>query len=112
MMNLLVVWVLSAVALIITSKLVSGFEIKDFKTAFIASIIIGLLNAILRPILILLSLPINLLTLGLFTFVINAAILKMAAGFLKDFNIKSWWTAICGAIVLVIIQMLTALAFY
>lgn len=112
MLNLLVVWILSSVALIITSKIVPGFEIKDFKTAFIASVIIGLLNAILRPILLFLSLPINIITLGLFTFVVNAIILKLAAGFLKDFQIKSWWTAIFGAVVLMIIQMLISLVYY
>lgn len=106
MVHILLVWVLSAVALLVTSKLVKGFEIKDFKSALIASLIIGLLNAILRPILLLLTLPINILTLGLFTFVVNAIVLRLAAGMMSNFKIKGWMTAIIGAFVLVIVQLL------
>ena len=106
MVHILLVWVLSAVALLVTSKLVKGFEIKDFKSALIASLIIGLLNAILRPILLLLTLPINILTLGLFTFVVNAIVLRLAAGMMSNFKITGWMTAIIGAFVLVIVQLL------
>ncbi len=106
MLYILLVWILSALALLITSKLVKGFEIKDFKSALIASLIIGLLNAILRPILLLLTLPINILTLGLFTFVVNAIVLRMAAGMMSSFKIAGWMTAIIAAFVLVIVQLL------
>jgi putative membrane protein len=112
MMNLLLIWLLSAVALLVTSKLVDGFAIKDFKAAMVASLIIGLLNAVLRPILILLTLPINILTLGLFTFVVNAIVLKMAAGMMSTFKIDTWKTAIIGAFVLVIVQLLINLVFF
>lgn len=106
MLYILLVWILSAAALLITSKLVKGFEIKDFKSALIASLVIGLLNAVLRPILLLLTLPINILTLGLFTFVVNAIVLRMAAGMMSSFKIADWMTAIIAAFVLVIVQIL------
>lgn len=106
MLYVLLVWILSAVALLITSKLVKGFEIKDFKAALIASLIIGLLNAVLRPILLFLTFPINILTLGLFTFVVNAIVLRLAAGMMSSFKISDWMTAIIGAFVLVIVQLL------
>jgi putative membrane protein len=106
MLYILLVWILSALALLITSKLVKGFEIKDFKAALIASLVIGLLNAVLRPILLLLTLPINILTLGLFTFVVNAIVLRLAAGMMSSFKIADWMTAIIGAFVLVIVQIL------
>lgn len=106
MIYILLVWLLSALALFITSKLVRGFEIKDFKAALIASLVIGLLNAILRPILLLLTLPINILTLGLFTFVVNAIVLRLAAGMMSSFKILDWMTAIIAAFILVIVQLL------
>ncbi|MBC7428799.1 MAG: phage holin family protein [Bacteriovorax sp.] len=111
MLSILLIWILSAIALLITSRLVKGFEIQDFTAAMVASLIIGLLNAVLRPILILLTLPINILTLGLFTFVVNAIVLKTAAGMMKSFKIDRWMTAIIAAIVLVIVQLLISFFF-
>lgn len=112
MLNIILVWLLSAIALLITSKLVKGFEIKDFKSAMIASVIIGLLNAILKPILFILTLPINILTLGLFTFVIIAIVLRLAAGVVSGFKIDGWTTAIIAAIVLTFVQLLISLTVY
>lgn len=105
-MSWLLIWLVSALGLFITSKLVSGFEVKSFGSAMIASVMIGLLNMILRPILFFLTLPINILTLGLFTFVVNAIILKAAAGVLKGFNIRGWGAAIIGAIVLALVNVI------
>ena len=106
MLSLLVVWVLSAVALMITSRLVKGFEIKNFGSAMLASVVVGFFNMILRPLLLLLTLPINILTLGLFTFIVNAIVLRAAAGVLQGFNIKSWGPAIVGAVVLAMVNVL------
>lgn len=105
-MNLLLIWLLSSLGFFITSKIVSGFEIKSFGSAMIASAVVGLFNVIFRPILLFLTLPLNIITLGLFTFVVNAIVLKMASGILKGFNIKSWGVAIIGAIVLALVNML------
>lgn len=108
-MHLLIVWLLSAVALIITAYVVPGFHVRNFGTALVAALVVGLANAILWPILILLTLPINVLTLGLFTFVISAAMLKLAAAVVGDFDIDGWIPAILGAVVLVLVQALLRL---
>ena len=106
MISLLVTWFLCAVCLYVTAAIVPGFQIKSFGAAFGATFVIGFLNMILRPILLFFAFPINFLTLGLFTFVINALILKLAAKLLSSFEIKGWGPAIFGAIVLAIVQSL------
>jgi putative membrane protein len=93
-------WVVSAGALLITSYVVPGFKVKNFKSALVACVIIGLANTFIRPLLMFLTLPLNILTLGLFTFVVNAIILRLCAGILRDFDIKGWTSAIIGAVVL------------
>lgn len=105
-MSLLLVWLLSALGLFITSRIVKGFEVSSFGSAMIASMVVGFLNMILRPLLLLLTLPVNILTLGLFTFVVNAMVLRLAASMLKGFNIKSWGPAIIGAFILAIVNMI------
>ena len=98
----LVHWVVSAAALLVTAKLIPGFRLKGFGSALWAAVVIGIANAVIWPILIFLTLPINILTLGLFTFVVNAMVLKLCAAFLDGFEIKSWTAAILGAVVLAI----------
>ena len=93
-------WVVSAGALLITSYVVPGFKVRNFKGALIACVIIGLANVFIRPLLLFLTLPLNILTLGLFTFVVNAVILRICAGVLRDFDIRGWGSAIIGAVVL------------
>lgn len=111
MLHILLVWIFAALALLITSRLVKGFEISNFKAAMVASFLIGLLNALLKPILFILTLPINILTLGLFTFVVNAFILRLASGMMSGFKIDKWGSAILGAVVLVIVQLLINMLF-
>lgn len=106
MIQILTTWFLSSTALFFTSKLVTGFHVKNFGSAFIASAMIGLLNVTVKPVLWLLTLPITLLTLGLFTFVINAVVLKVAAKILKDFDIAGWLPAILGAFVISALNMI------
>ncbi len=96
----LIHWGVSAVALIITAQLVPGFRLRGFLSALIAALAIGLANAFIWPILFVLTLPINILTLGLFTFVINGAVLKICAALLPGFEIKGWIPAILGWFVL------------
>lgn len=106
MIHILVVWLLSAVSLYLTAVIVPGFTIKSFGSALISAAVVGLFNALIRPVLLFLTFPINIVTLGLFTFVVNAIILRLAAGLLKGFDIHGWLPAILGAIVLVFIQAL------
>lgn len=101
---LFVHWIVSAVALLLTSKIMPGFKVSNLASAFIAAVVIGIANAIIWPVLIFLTLPINILTLGLFTFVVNGAVLKICAAILKGFDITSWWSAIFGAILLSLIS--------
>jgi putative membrane protein len=97
-------WMVSALALMITAYIVKGFEVKSFVTALIASIVIGFANAVIWPILIFLTLPINVLTLGLFTLVINGMVLKICAAVMPGFQIKTWFAAIIGAIILSVVS--------
>lgn len=97
-------WLISAVGLWLTAKVMPGMDIKNFGIAFIAAAVIAATNVFIRPFLIFLTLPINILTLGLFTFVVNGMVLKITAYFISDFVITSWFTAIVGAIVLALIN--------
>lgn len=99
-MALLIALLLNALALIITSKIVPGIEIESFTTAILAAIVMGLINTFIKPILSLLTAPINLLTLGLFTFVINAVMFYLASLIVDGFGIRDGTSAILGAIVL------------
>ncbi len=103
-MNLLLIWLLSAVFLYLTAVIVPGFVIKSFPSALIAAVVVGLFNMLLRPILMFLALPLNIITLGLFTFVVQAVILRLSAGVLSGFAIDGWIPAILGALVLTLIQ--------
>jgi putative membrane protein len=98
-------WVVSALALMCTAYFIKGFKVDSFGSALIAAAAIGFANVIIWPILIVLTLPLNVLTLGLFTFVINGAVLKICAAILKGFTIDSWTAAILGSIVLSLISM-------
>src|SRR4051812_26362023 len=93
---LLVHWMVSGVALALTAAVVPGFRIRGFGTALIASLFIGAANVVLRPILIFLTFPLTILTLGFFIFVVDAIILRISAAVLKDMEISSWFSAIIG----------------
>ncbi|BAY27630.1 hypothetical protein NIES2100_74550 [Calothrix sp. NIES-2100] len=106
MKHFLLTWLGTAVALIITSNIVDGFKIKSFVAALVAAIVIGLVNAFIRPILRFFGIPIILLTFGLFTFVINAWTLWLAS-FLtpgSGFKIEGFLPALLGSIVLAIVS--------
>ena len=98
-MKLIVRWMLLAAALLLVAHLYPGVEVRSFGTAMIAALVIGLFNALLRPILVLLTLPVTLLTVGLFLFVINAAMFYAAAAVLKDFNVTSFVAALIGSLI-------------
>lgn len=99
-MNLLLKWLLTSLFILIMPYIIKGVNITNFITALLASLVLGLLNAILKPILILLTLPINILTLGLFTLVINGLIVILATYIVPGFHITNFWYAILFAIIL------------
>ncbi len=97
-MKILAKWLLSAMALLAVAHFYSGVVITSFVAALIAAFVIGLLNTIVRPIFIILTLPLTVITLGLFLFVINALMFYMASGLLDGFKVKSFVAALIGSL--------------
>ena len=106
MIRLLANWLLSAVALLIVSHVVTGFQVDTLGTALIAALVFGLLNATIGLLLKLVTLPVVILTFGIFLLVVNAVVLELASGFVPGFHIRSFGAAFWGAAVLAVIQML------
>lgn len=106
-MNILIRFVLNALAVMAAAYIVPGITVSDFWTALVAAIVIGLLNALVRPLVILLTLPVNILTLGLFTFVINALLFWLAASVVGGFHVAGFGAAFWGALVFWLISWFT-----
>lgn len=107
-MTLLLVWILNAVALLVVAYVLPGIVVASFGSALIAAIVLGLLNMLIKPLLILLTLPLTLVTLGLFLLVINALLFWFAGSMLKGFTVNGFWWAFAGAIVYSIVTALLA----
>ena len=105
-MYLLSKWIVSAAAIIISAYIIEGVTITSFWSALWLSLFLGLINAVLRPVLIVLTLPINILTLGLFTFVINASLILLASSVIKGFSVDGFWVAIIFGLVLSVVAYL------
>jgi putative membrane protein len=103
-MSFLIQWVVSGAAIIITAYLLPGVAVEGFLAALVTALILGLINAIIRPVLILLTLPLNILTLGLFTLVINALLIMLAATIVPGFAVQGFWWALLFGIVLAIVN--------
>ena len=106
-MKLLLRWLVSAAALMLIAMYVPGIKVAGFYTALIAALIFGLINALIRPLALLLTLPVNLLTLGLFTFVINALMFWLASTVVKGFYVSGFWPAFWGALVMWVVSWFT-----
>ncbi len=104
MVRLLLTWLIVAVSLIVTAHLVPGITIENFGVAIIAAVVMGAINALIRPILVLLTLPLTFLTLGLFLFVVNAIAFSLVGYFTPGFTINSFWDALLGSIVVSIVS--------
>lgn len=100
MKGLFIRWLMLTVAILAAAYVLDGIEIDGFFSAFFAAAILGILNALLRPILLLITLPLNILTLGLFTFVINALMLMMASGVIAGFHVQGFWWAVVGSLII------------
>ena len=105
-MNILIKILATAAALLLVAYLVPGFAVASFYTALIVAIVLGLVNLIIKPIVVILTLPINILTLGLFTFVINALLLWFVASFIDGFSIDGFIPAFLGALIISIVSWL------
>ena len=94
----------TALALLITAYLIPGIEVLGIYPAIIAALILGILNTIVKPILIILTLPITIVTLGLFMFVINAGLFIFAASFIDGFTVDGFWVALLGSLIVSVIS--------
>ncbi len=106
MPRFLLTWLLSAAALLLTAKLVPGMTLDSYAGAAIAAVILGLVNAIVRPILVIMTFPLTILTLGLFLLVVNGISLGLVAYLTPDFDISGFFPAVIGSIVLSLVTSL------
>ena len=96
-MRFLLVWILNAVALLIVAYLFPGVQVLDWKAAAVAALVLGLVNMLVKPVLVLLTLPITIVTLGLFLVVINALLFWAVASVVPGFHVSGFWAALLGA---------------
>jgi putative membrane protein len=97
-------WLTLTGAILFSAYLFDGIRVSGFMSALFAAGLLGILNAFFRPIALLLTLPINILSLGLFTFVVNALMLKMASGVITGFEVRGFWTAVFGSLFISLIS--------
>jgi putative membrane protein len=109
-MRLLITWLVNAVALLALPYVFTSIHVDTFATALVAALVLGLINTLIRPVLVLLTLPVTLLTLGLFIFVINGLLFWFAGSFVPGFRVDGFWAGVFGAIVYSIVSwMLSSL---
>ena len=110
-LNFLLTWLVAALSLLLTAYFVPGFEFDSFITAAIAALILGLVNAIVRPILLILTFPLTILTLGLFLFVVNALMLWLVGSLTPGFTVAGFLPALLASVVLTFVSTLLSLVF-
>jgi putative membrane protein len=106
MPGILIRWLTLTLAVVLTAYVVDGIYISGFFSAVFAAAALAVLNAFFRPVVLLLTLPVNILTLGLFTFVINAVMLKMASGIITGFDVVGFWPAVWGSLLISVVSWL------
>lgn len=104
-------WILNALALLLVARIVPGFQVDSFYIALIVALVLGLVNATIRPVLLILTLPITILTLGLFAFVINALMIVFVASFVQGFAVAGFGSALAAGLLLWLISLITNLLF-
>ncbi len=107
-LRLLLVWLINAVALIAVAYLMPSISVSSFGAALVAALVLGLINAVVRPVLVLLTLPVTILTLGLFIFVLNGLLFWAVGAWLEGFNVGGFWAGVLGAILFSIVSWLLA----
>jgi putative membrane protein len=103
-MTLIINLLIGTVSVLIAAYLIPGVYVRDFLTAVIVAVVLGVLNTFIKPLLLLLTLPINILTMGLFTFVINVLLVMLASYLVPDFGIETIWAAILFSLVLSLVN--------
>ena len=109
LMKLMADWIIRAFVLLVTTYVVPGFKIDSFTTALVVALVLAVLNVLVKPILVLFTLPATILTLGLFLFVINAILIIIVSGFVKGFHVNSFTTAIFASVVITVVSTLVNL---
>jgi len=104
--TILIKWMVYTIALFVVVNVVSGISVERWQTLLVGALVLGLLNAFLRPVLLFLTLPVNILTLGLFTLVLNGLIFYLAAWLVKGFIVTGFWSSFVAALVFSIISFL------
>lgn len=107
MFHVLARFLLNACAVMATAYVVPGISVDNFWSAMVTALVIGIINALIRPLVVLLTLPINIVTLGLFTFVINGFLFWLASTVVKGFDVRGFWAACLGAIVFWLVSWFT-----
>lgn len=103
-MSLLLKWLIMAMSIFLAARIMPGVEVRGLMAAAWVALFLGIVNVLLRPLLILLTLPINILTLGLFTFVINGFLVLLASSLVKGFLVRGLWSAIAFSVLLSLIN--------
>lgn len=106
MISLIIYWIVITVAILVAAFVLPGIHVRSLGAALAAAAVLGLLNMFIEPILVFLTLPITILTLGLFVIVINALLLMLAGSIVSGFEIKSFWWAVAGAVIVSIVTSL------
>jgi putative membrane protein len=104
MTHILVSWIVTTLAILVVTHVIPGVRVSSLGTAVVAAAILGILNALVRPILVLLTLPLTIVTLGLFLFVINALMFQLAGALVSGFHVDSFWSALLGSLIVSIIS--------
>jgi putative membrane protein len=105
-LKFLLVWLINAVALMAVAYLLPSVHVASFGTALVAALVLGLINAFVRPVLVLLTLPVTLITLGLFIFVLNGLLFWMVGSWLQGFTVGGFWAGVLGALLFSVISWL------
>lgn len=103
-MKILINWLISALAIGVSAYILPGVHVDTLMTALVVAVVLGIINAFIRPVLLILTLPINVLTLGLFTLVINAVLILLTTGIVPGFQVDGFWWALAYGVVLSLVN--------
>ena len=107
-MRLLLIWLVNALSLLAVAYLLPSVSVASFYVAVVTALLLAVVNTVIRPVLVLITLPINILTLGLFTLVINGLLFWFVASFVEEFHVAGFWSALWGALLYSLISTLAS----
>lgn len=100
MIRIAILWLVNALSVYATAHLLNGIHIRNFGAAIVVALVLGFVNAVLKPLMVLLSIPFIIVTLGLFLLVINALLLQLSAALVDGFSVDGFWWAVAGSLVI------------